>query len=108
MEEIDIKNFREDKIVNIKDFVQYWSKHYYGFEYAWKGEYANEERLVVWLNFRALPSLTKLFSQSTIEENEEDFECILRKDCLVFPHFEYILNHTDIDEEDIEELFPKE
>jgi hypothetical protein len=60
----------------------------------------------VWIDFKALKSFAKLFSRDTIDECETDFQCIFRHDCIVFPHFEYILDHCDIEEEDIKKIFP--
>lgn len=101
----EIKNYDVDKIENISDFVDFWSVHY-GIEYEWRKD-DGDEQLVVWLNLYTLKSFGKLFSIDTIDDCDEDFKCIFRKDCLVFPHFEYILEHCDIDEEDVEKLFPK-
>lgn len=30
----DIKNYNEEKIENIQDFVDFWTEHY-GIEYSW-------------------------------------------------------------------------
>ena len=91
----------EDKIEEVSDILEYIAK-----EYRWEKD-DGDERLMVWIDFRYLKTLTELFSQDTIDECPDDFECILRHDCVVFPHFEYVLPHLDIDEEDIERIFPR-
>jgi hypothetical protein len=100
----DIENYNEEKIENIQDFVDFWARHY-GIEYSWRKD-DGDEYLVVWIDFKALKSFTKLFSTDTIDECDTDFQCIFRHDCIVFPHFEYILDHCDIEEEDIKKIFP--
>lgn len=100
----DIKLYNVDKIENISDFVRFWSKHY-GIEYDWR-KAEGDEYLIVWLGFHTLVSFGKLFNQDTIDECGDDFKCVFRKDCIVFPHFEHILEHCDIDEENIKKIFP--
>ena len=99
----DIENYNEEKIKNIADFVDYWCNHRH-MEYRWETDDGGEY-LMVWLDFCTLKSFTKLFGYDTFEECYDDFECILRYDCIVFPHFERILKHCDIDEEDIKKIF---
>lgn len=100
----DILGYNADKIETIEDFVDFWS-FYNQLEYSWNYD-DGDEHLMVWLDFNTLSSFTKLFGQSTIDECYEDFKCILRKDCVVFPHFENALHHLDINEKEIEKLFP--
>jgi hypothetical protein len=104
MTKSDIVSYNIGAIETIKDFVDFWSQ-YYGLDYQWKTD-DGEKSLMVWIDFKALESFTKLFSSDTINENYQDFECILRAKDIVFPNFENILPYCDIDENDIQELFP--
>jgi len=103
MKKQDIDEYNHEKIETLEDWVDFWCK-WGGFTYEWRKD-DGEEYLMVWINFYALKSFTKLFSIDTINECEYDFSCVLRNDCIVFPHFEHILEHTDIDEEDIKKIF---
>lgn len=99
----DIKEYNEDKIENINDFVDYWCYHRH-MEYDWRKD-DGDEYLIVWLDFCSLKSFTKLFNSDIIDECPSDFECVLRHNCVVFPHFENILEHCNIDKEDINKIF---
>ena len=102
----DIEWGNEEKVENIEDFIEYCS--WWGYvEYRWF-EDDGDESLMLWLDFPALELFTKLFSPSTIDECEADFQCLFRHDCIVFPHFEWVLEHCDIDERDIKRIFPED
>ena len=99
----DIKDLKEDKIVTIEDWVDY-NSYWYSFEYRWEKD-DGDERLMAWINFNSLKSFVKFFGQDTIDEAYQDFECILRHDCVCFPHFEIVLEHLDMDENEIKRIF---
>lgn len=100
----DIENYNEEKIETIEDFVEFWTE-WHGFDYEWRND-DGEEYLIVWIDFPALESFSKLLSIDTINECENDFHCIFRHDCIVFPHFERVLEHCYLDEEDFKKIFP--
>ena len=99
----DIKNVRSELIVTFEDWVDYYS-FWSCFEYRWEKD-DGDEHLMAWVNFNCLKSLMEFFGDDTIDECPDDFECIVRHDCVCFPHFEFALEHLDINEEEIKQIF---